>query len=248
MPTGIPEYLALVGSLLIVAVLLSRASARFGVPALLAFIGLGMLAGQDALGLIEFKNYQLSFDLSITALILILFYGGFNTTLPRVRNGLAPAVVLATVGVLGTAGLIGAAVHLMMPLSWTEALLVGAIISPTDAAAVFSALGRAGFQLKKHVGMTLELESGFNDPMAVLLVATLTRSIVENRQIDIPGAALAIAGALLIGIVLGAAVGWLGGKLLGVARPPVSAMFPVLTVGVALFGGCIHPDQLDARS
>jgi potassium/hydrogen antiporter len=131
MPTRIPEYLTLVGSLLIAAVLLSRASARFGVPVLLAFIGLGMLAGQDGLGRIEFKNYQLSFDLSITALLLILFYGGFNTTLPRVRNGLAPAVILATVGVLGTAGLIGVVVHLMLPLSWTEALLVGAIISPT---------------------------------------------------------------------------------------------------------------------
>ena len=192
----IGEYLAIVGALLITAVLLSRASAWFGVPAMLAFIGLGMLMGEDGLGRIGFSNYRLSFDLSITALILILFDGGVNTTLRQVRTGLLPGMVLATVGILGTAGLVGVVVHLMFPYSWKEAFLIGAIVSPTDASAIFSVLRKARFRLMQRVGMTLELESGLNDPMAVLLVTIFTRSIVQNRGIVVSEAAAEIVRAL----------------------------------------------------
>jgi cell volume regulation protein A len=230
----IADYLTIIGILLIAAILLSRASARFGVPALLAFVGLGMLAGEDGLGRFVFSDYRLTFDFGIVTLILILFDGGFNTPLSRVREALVPALILATAGVVCTAALVGLAVHMLFSLNWTAALLVGAIISPTDAAVVFSVLGRAGLQLKKRVGMTLELESGLNDPMAVLLVAMLTQSIVDNQSINLATAALDIGKALAIGAAMGAIFGWMSWKLLLIARPPASALFPVLTIAAAL--------------
>src|SRR5215472_3977395 len=113
MPTSIATYLTLLGALLVAGVLLSRASARFGVPALLTFLGLGMLAGEEGIGGIVFNDYHLSFDVSITALVLILFDGGFNTPAARLRSGLAPAVTLATIGVLGNSALVGLVVHLL---------------------------------------------------------------------------------------------------------------------------------------
>jgi cell volume regulation protein A len=203
------------------------------VPALLAFLALGMLAGEDGIGGIGFNNYHLSFDISVTALVLILFDGGFNTPAVTIRSGLIPALTLATLGVLGSSALVGWVVHLLFPFNWTESLLVGSIISSTDAAAVFSILGHSGLQLSKRVGMTLEIESGLNDPMAVLLVSALTQSLVENHPISVPAAATTMAIALVVGTALGARIGWTAGKLLRIARPPASALFPVLAMAVA---------------
>jgi cell volume regulation protein A len=203
------------------------------VPALLAFLALGMLAGEDGIGGIGFNNYHLSFDISVTALVLILFDGGFNTPAVTIRSGLIPALTLATLGVLGSSALVGWVVHLLFPFNWTESLLVGSIISSTDAAAVFSILGHSGLQLSKRVGMTLEIESGLNDPMAVLLVSALTQSLVENHPISVPAAATTMAIALVVGTALGALIGWTAGKLLRIARPPASALFPVLAMAVA---------------
>jgi potassium/hydrogen antiporter len=218
---------------LVAGVLLSRASARFGVPALLTFLALGILAGEEGIGRIFFNNYHLSFDVSITALVLILFDGGFNTPAVRIRSGLVPALTLATLGVVGSSALVGLVVHLLFPFNWVESLLVGSILSSTDAAAVFSILGHAGLQLKRRVGMTLEIESGLNDPMAVLLVSTLTQSLVEGQSISLPAAAMTIATSLVAGVGLGALIGWIAGKLLRIARPPASALVPVLTMAVA---------------
>jgi potassium/hydrogen antiporter len=245
MPTLIATYLTVVGALLLVGVFLSRASARFGVPALLAFLVLGMLAGGEGLGRIFFSNYHLSFDIGVTALVLILFDGGFNTPAARIRSSLLPALALATIGVVGSAGLVGLLVHSLFPFNWTESLLVGSIISPTDAAAVFSVLGQAGIQLKRRVGIILELESGFNDPAAVLLVATLTESLVQSRPIPIAAAAIDLTAAMIAGIAFGVLLGWIGAKLLRIARPPAPALFPALSMAVAflsfgvttLFGG-----------
>jgi cell volume regulation protein A len=232
-PTSIATYLTVLGALLVAGVLLSRASARFGVPALLTFLALGMLAGEEGIGRFFFSNYHLSFDISITALVLILFDGGFNTPAARIRSGLAPALTLATLGVVGSSALVGLVVHLVFPFNWAESLLVGSILSSTDAAAVFSILGHAGLQLKKRVGMTLEIESGLNDPMAVLLVSTLTESLVEGRPIGLPAAGMMIAISLVAGVGLGALIGWIAGKLLRIAKPPASALFPVLTMAIS---------------
>ena len=232
MPTPIALYLTILGALLAAGVMVSRTSARFGIPLLLAFLAIGMLAGENGVGHISFSNYQLGFDIGVTALVLILFDGGFNTPAPQIRAAVLPSILLATVGVAASAMLVGLFVHLLFPFNWTESLLVGSIVSSTDSAAVFSILGHAGIQLKRRVGLILEIESGLNDPMAVLLVSILTRSLAENQRIEILPAAAAIASALGIGVIVGAIVGWTGTKLMRIARPPATALLPVLSIAV----------------
>ncbi|HJU29198.1 MAG TPA: potassium/proton antiporter, partial [Candidatus Binataceae bacterium] len=232
MPTPIGLYLTALGIVLVSGVLLSRASAGLGVPALLAFLAIGMLAGENGLG-IRFNDYRLTFDISITALVLILFDGGLNTPLRVIRTAVAPAIVLATAGVVASALLVGLIVHLLIPLTWTESLLVGSILASTDSAAVFSVLGHAGIQLKRPIGMLLELESGLNDPMAVLLVSVFTLSLRENSPMVVPAITAHLASALIIGALSGAAIGWLGSRLVRLARPPAAALLPLLTIAVA---------------
>jgi potassium/hydrogen antiporter len=149
-----------------------------------------------------------------------------------VRSGAAPASVLATVGVLGTAGLVAVAAH-ALGLAPAHALLLGAIVSSTDAAAVFSVLRSSGIQLKRRVGVTLEVESGLNDPMAVIL------TIATTRHLLVPGSALGwhlavdVAREIAIGGALGAAIGWGMRLLLGRVWLPAGGLYPALTLGAA---------------
>src|SRR5690348_2719184 len=113
MPTPIAIYLAVLGALLALGVMISGASARFGVPLMLAFLIIGMLAGENGIGRIAFSDYRLTFDIGVTALVLILFDGGFNTPLARIRGAIAPAIGLATFGVAAGATLVGLVVHLL---------------------------------------------------------------------------------------------------------------------------------------
>src|SRR3954452_12341939 len=214
--TSEPESTALLlttcGVLLGVSVVFSRASQRTGVPIALLFILVGMLAGSEGLGHIAFDDYSFAFRLGTVALALILFDGGLNTPLTAVRKAAAPAGVLATAGVAGTALLMAAGAH-WLGLGWPEALLLGAVVSSTDAAAVFSVLRGSGLQLKRRVGVTLEVESGINDPMAVILTTVLTQNLLvpgTARGLRIP---LEVLLQLIVGIGAGAAVGC-GGRLL----------------------------------
>ena len=176
-----PEATALLlttcGLLLGVSVLFSRASQRTGVPIALLFLVVGMLAGSEGLGRIEFDDYHFAFRVGVVALALILFDGGLNTPLASVRRVLAPAGILGTAGVVGTAALVAVAAH-ALGLGWGGALLVGAVVSSTDAAAVFAVLRGSGLQLKRRVGVTLEVESGINDPVAVILTTVLTQNLL----------------------------------------------------------------------
>jgi cell volume regulation protein A len=233
MPTPIALYLTILGALLAVGVMVSRTSARFGIPLLLAFLSIGILAGENGIARISFSNYQLSFDIGVTALVLILFDGGFNTPVSRVRSAVLPSLLHATLGVAASAALIGLFVHLLFTFNWAESLLVGSIVSSTDSAAVFSILGHAGIQLKRRVALILELESGLNDPMAVLLVSILTRSLAENQPIEILPAALEIMYALSLGVFAGVLFGWISGKLMRIASPPATALLPVLSIAIA---------------
>ena len=176
-PEATALLLATCGLLLAISVLFSRASQRFGVPIALLFLGVGMLAGSEGIGGIAFNNYQFAFRIGVLALALILFDGGLNTPLNAVRRAVGPAGVLATVGVAGTAILLAAGAH-YLGLGWPEALLLGAVVSSTDAAAVFSVLRGSGLQLKRRVSVTLEVESGFNDPVAVILTTVLTGNLL----------------------------------------------------------------------
>jgi cell volume regulation protein A len=142
------------------------------------------------------------------------------------------ASTLATVGVLATAGMVGAFARLL-GLPWEQALLLGAIVSSTDAAAVFSILRSSGIQLKRRVGATLELESGLNDPMAVILTEALTTQLVTGRPLGW-GTVVDVAAKLGVGLVAGLAIGWAGRWVLSRVRLPVGGLYPVLTTAIAL--------------
>jgi cell volume regulation protein A len=236
MPSNEPLTTALIlttfAVLLGVSVLFSRATERSSVPVPLVFLAIGMLAGSEGIGGIAFENYALAFRLGTVALVLILFDGGLNTPKGVLRSYLAPAGVLATLGVAGTAGLIAVAAHLL-GFAWPHALLLGAIVSSTDAAAVFAVLRGSGLHLKKRVGGTLELESGLNDPMAVILTMTIT------AQLATPGASLSpwivgqIAAQLAIGAAAGVGIGFGGRMLLERIRLPAGGLYPALMLSLA---------------
>jgi len=226
------SYATVAGMLMIASILLGRTTNRIGVPALLAFLGLGMMAGEQGIGRIEFADYRLCFNLGTLALVFILFDGGLNTPAKRVREAIAPAAVLATIGVALTAVLTAIGAR-WFRFTWIQALLLGAILSSTDAAAVFLIIRSSGIQLKKRTGAILELESGLNDPMAFLMTATLTESLVEHRAIT-AHVALAVAASLAIGACIGIAIGWSGRNMLRRLRPGAGGLYPVFTLAIAL--------------
>jgi cell volume regulation protein A len=237
MPLSEPNASALLllvfGSLLAISVIFSRATERVSVPVVLIFLVIGMLAGSEGIGGIDFTNYPFSYRLGMIALALILFDGGLNTPMAAVRVAIAPAGVLATVGVVGVAAGV-AVVARVLGFPWSEAMLLGAIVSSTDASAVFTVLRGSGLHLKKRVGATLELESGLNDPMAFILTMSLTEHLIAGDKAvswwDVP---THVAVQLIVGAVLGLAIGYAGRKLITYLRLPAGGLYPALTLAIA---------------
>jgi len=223
--------LTIAGLLMLASVLFSRPSERIGFPAVLLFLGIGLLA---SLWLpTTFSDHSLAFRIGTVGLVLILFDGGLNTSWRAARPHVAPAAVLATVGVIGTAAIVAVAARLL-GLDWPEALLIGAIVSSTDAAAVFSALRGSNVQLRRRVGATLELESGLNDPMAVILTITLTGILLEAGKFSWISLVANIIVQLAVGLAAGLAIGWLGQQLLQRVRVPAAGLYPAMTLALAL--------------
>lgn len=236
-PAGTAIILGVVGLLLGGSVLVTRAAGRAGVPIALGFIVLGMLAGSESIGGIAFEDYTTAFRLGVLALVLIIFDGGLNTPLATLRAVMWPAVTLATVGVVLTAAIVAFLAHLA-GLSWTVAWLMGAVVSPTDAAAVFSTLRGSGLTLRTRVGRTLEAESGFNDPIAVLLTVTLTALATRFSASTSSGSVWLLpataAREIAIGAIIGIGAGMLGRRLIPRARLDAPGLYPVLTLALAL--------------
>jgi potassium/hydrogen antiporter len=232
-PNATALLLALLGLLLGASVISSRASERTGVPAVLVFLFVGMLAGSEGVLGVTFEDYGLAFRAGTIALVLILFDGGMNTPLRSVRPYWGPATSLATVGILATAALMALGGWLL-GLPWPLALLLGAIVSSTDAAAVFSVLRGSGLTMQRRVGATLELESGLNDPLAVLLTLAFTTAMtVGGDAVSWPQ----LAGNVVVQLLVGATIGWIAGKA-GVAvlqrvRLRASGLYPAMTVALA---------------
>jgi potassium/hydrogen antiporter len=224
--------LAVFGFLLLISVLSTRASERIGVPVVLAFLVLGMLAGSEGIGGIYFDNYQLAFRLGTLALVLILFDAGLNTSVANIRRAAVPAGILATVGVAMTAGLVALGARLF-GLSWAAALILGAIVSSTDAAAVFAVLRGGSLNLKPRVGTVLEAESGMNDPMAVILTIALTQMVAGIAPLSW-AMAWQIPLQLFIGAVVGILLAVMLRRILSRVRLTTGGLYPVLTSSLAL--------------
>ncbi len=232
-PAKTAADLVVFGAILAASVLLSRASARAGLPVALLFLAVGIAAGSEGFGGIAFEDYALTFRLGTVALVLILFDGGLNTPLASVRGVVGPASVLATVGVVGTAALTALGARLF-GLPWREAWLLGAVVSSTDAAAVFSVLRGSGLQLRRRVSVTLELESGLNDPMAVILTIAVTQAVVDGGTLPGLSVLWRVPVQLAVGAGLGVAIGLGGRRLLGRVRLLAGTLYAVLTVAIAL--------------
>jgi len=202
------SIIILLGALLVlVGIMSSLVAMRFGAPLLLVFLIVGMLAGEAGPGGIVFDDVRSTYLVGSIALALILFDGGLRTRFATFRSVLAPSLTLATVGVLLTAALTAPAAKYALGLSWTEALLVGAVVASTDAAAVFFLIHARGLRLRPRVGSTLEVESGSNDPFAVLLTIILVEFLAVNDRSW--QHVLAVLGEQA---VLGTIIGVLGGR------------------------------------
>ena len=229
--------LFLLGGLLIsLSILGSRLSSKFGLPLLIIFLALGMLAGEEGVLGIQFDDYSLAFLIGHLALAMILLDGGLRTRLKTFRAGFKPALSLATLGVLLTSGSIGFLAMWIFDLNLFEGLLIGAIIGSTDAAAVFSMLSGRGINLNERVGATLEIESGTNDPMAIFL----TIMLVELITGEMGGAwdtVLFLLQQFGFGLIIGIGGGWLIAKLLNWMdlAPGLYAML-ALALGFSVFG------------
>jgi cell volume regulation protein A len=227
----------LLGAVLVMAGILSSLLAlRFGAPLLLVFLVIGMLAGDSGLGHLEFSDVRTTYLVGSVALALILFDGGLRTRFQNIRAVLAPSIVLATIGVLLTAAITAPAAKLVLDLNWAEALLVGAVVASTDAAAVFLLVHAQGLRLRPRVGATLEAESGSNDPFAVFLTLMLVEFISVGHST--PGHVLL---ELAREALLGAVVGVIGGRFMVIALNRVAlpqglhAPF-VTTTALVIFG------------
>lgn len=220
--------LTVFGSLMAVSVLFSRALDRMGVPVVLLFLVLGMLGGSEGIGGVEFSDYDLAFQIATAALILILFDGGLNTNAVSIRRAATPAGILATVGVVGTAAVM-ALLGRLLGLSWQEAMLVGAIVSSTDAAAVFAVLRGGRLRVKQGVRSVIELESCLNDPMAVILTV-VALEVVRTGTAPTWGGLLEVPLQLGVGAVVGAVVGSLLSWLLQRVPLGTAGLVPVVTL------------------
>ncbi|MFB7598924.1 potassium/proton antiporter [Streptomyces sp. NPDC056160] len=214
---------------LLVAVAAVRISSRSGLPSLLVYLGIGIVMGQDGLGHIHFSNAEMTQVIGYAALVVILAEGGLGTKWKEIGPVLPSASVLALVGVAVSVGVTAAGAHYLTGLEWRQALIIGAVVSSTDAAAVFSVLRR--IPLPARVTGTLEAESGFNDaPVVILVVAFSTAGPVEHWYVLVGEIALELA----IGAAIGLAVGWLGSWGLKRVALPASGLYPIAVMAIAV--------------
>ena len=223
-----------IGSALVVAsVFTSLISFRFGAPLLLIFLTVGLLAGVDGPLGIKFDNGGAAFFVGSVALAIILFDSGFATRASTLRVAAWPAGILATVGVVLTAGMVAVGAHLIFGLPWIYGVILGAVVAPTDAAAVFFLLRVGGINVRDRVRSTLEVESGSNDPVAIFL----TISLVELAAAPSDGAVLDMLGTFALQAGVGGLIGIVGGVVIAEVLNRTdfeAALYPIIVLALAL--------------
>ena len=233
----------LVGLVLAASIVVALGAARTGLPVLVAFLAIGMLLGSDGPGGIEFDDAKLAREVGIVGLALILYEGGLQTSWRRLRQVVAPAALLSTVGVAVSALLTGVAAYYLFELTWLESVLLGAVVASTDAAAVFATLRFTHIQ--RRLARTLEAESGGNDPMAIALTLGLIAWIERPDSYGFDDLSVLIVQqiglGLLVGVILGLAASWVFARVphsIGAFAPVASVAAGALSFGVAdVIGG-----------
>ncbi|EAP97165.1 cell volume regulation protein CvrA [Janibacter sp. HTCC2649] len=218
-------------AVLITAIAAVRLSTRSGLPSLLIYLGIGLALGNRGFG-IDFSDEELTQVLGYAALVLILTEGGVTTKWDSIKGSLAPAAALATVGVVVSIAVVAVAAHFVLDMTWNIALLIGAILASTDAAAVFAVLRRV--PLPRRISGMLEAESGFNDAPVVILVTAFALQTASSGRLSVGHIVLTVVSELVIGSAIGLAVGWLGGRLMARVAGGSSALFAIGVVTISV--------------
>jgi cell volume regulation protein A len=229
--------LTLVGTgLVLLAAFSSLIAFRFGAPLLLLFLVIGLLTGTNGLG-IEFDNTEAAYFIGCIALALILFDSGFGTPMQALRQAAAPALALASVGVIITAGIMAVAARFLLGFGWLEAFLLGAIAGSTDAAAVFFLLRAGNTEIKERIRSTLEIESGSNDPIAIFLTISLVEVLALGHTVDTGAMVGQVIAGFLSEMIVGGLIGVVGGYVIVrlVERLDIDrGLLPILVLALSL--------------
>ena len=224
------QILLFIGLVIILCLTIKPVGKKLPFPTLLIFIALGMLLGVNGPAHIDFSDYALTETVCSTALLFIMFYGGFNTNIDRAKPVAVPAVLLSTLGVVITAGITGVFAHFALGFDWIDGLLLGSVVASTDAASVFSVLREHSLSLRGGTDSLLEVESGSNDPVAYMLTAVLA-TLAAGGDINIPAL---LAKQIILGVGLGLAIGWAAGAHATAEGAQTIFLFAVAIVAYAL--------------
>ncbi len=236
------EPLLLMGFVILICILLNRTLEKVPVPSLLIFIALGMFFGENGVFKIPFNDYMAVNTICSISLIFIMFYGGFGTNIKAAKPVLIPSVLMSTLGVVGTACVLALFAHWTLKLPWLECLLIGSVISSTDAASVFNILRSQKLALKYNTDSLLEIESGSNDPMSYMLTAVAI-ALLSGQSISIP---FLLAQQLIVGILCGVLMGWLAVKLLHKKLLPSQQSHTIFLLSIMVLAYAI-PSELNGN-
>jgi len=227
------NILLISGILLVVSVFSSKMLYKYGIPTLLIFLSLGMLLGSDGIGGIYFDNAILTQQISTVGLAFIMFYGGFGFNWNMGKPVAPQSIILATLGVVLTAFLVGVFSYLVFDISFLEGMLLGSVISSTDAASVFSILRSKKLNLKGGLASMLEMESGSNDPISYMLTIVVLAMLTNNGQISV---VQLLSKQIIFGLAVGFAVALIAVYSLKRIRLDIDGLYPIYTIGLVLIG------------